>query len=374
MSSIFFITCGLLAGLFLFWRLPRLGLPMPDQVNQQDLPHLQDRQDLPDFSVIIPMRNEAANIGLLLQDIAAQVLKPREVICIDDGSEDDGAAIARRHGATVLAIRQKPSGWLGKSYACHYGASSAHGQVLVFLDADVRLAPGALQAILAWQKRTGGVISVQPYHRVKAFYEQFSLFFNLVLLAGSGIGLPFGRKSTVLFGPVIAVGRRTYSRLGSHEPVKNHVLEDVELGRHYARHQVPCRLFTGGSLISFTMYGSFHQLWQGWTKNFFAGAVGIPVYLLMLIFLLLTGYASTGIVLPSALYQMAPFQIAGAASAYVLSILQIGWTARKIGNFHPLAILAYPLFLWAFCLIFLVSAGKKLILRKVRWKGRDIPL
>jgi 4,4'-diaponeurosporenoate glycosyltransferase len=360
MTSLIIIVCGLLGGLLLFWRLPRLNIPA-------DTP-----DELPDFSVIIPMRDEAANIGPLLASIRAQDLPPREIICVDDGSRDSSAAIARAAGAQVMTVINKPAAWTGKSFACHFGASHARGRILVFLDADVRLEPAALRAIIAWQTRVKGVISVQPYHRVRTPMEHCSLFFNLVVLAGSGIGLPFMTKKTILFGPVLAIDRRTYTRFGGHAPAKGSVLEDLQLGRHYQQNRLPCQLLIGRPLISFSMYRHFRELWQGWSKNFFSGSVSIPFWLALLIGLQLTGYASAAVRVLENLVRKDPTALAIAGAAYLLSVLQIGWAARQAGSFHLVLILFYPVFFLIFFLIFLVSAVKKLILHQVRWKGRDI--
>ncbi len=367
MSSYLIITAGLLAGLLLFWQLPQRKLGRAARRQSPATP-------LPSFSVIIPMRNEACKIGGLLADLSRQTLKPLEIICVDDGSDDNCPEIALLAGATVLTVHDKPAGWLGKSYACHLGAQKARGKILVFLDADVNLKPDALLALIACQVQSHCTLSVQPYHRVCGFAGQFSLIFNLVLIAGSGIGLPFHLSPKLMFGPVIAVEHGTYDRLDGHNAVKGEILEDVFLGQHYARNREPIRLLIGNPLISFTMYDRFSHLWEGWSKNFFAGAFSIPAGLMFLTVLMVSGYCSAAANLIFAFHRFDPGAVALAVGTYLLCVLQIGWSSRELGNFHPCAILFYPVFLVMFCLIFIVSAAKKLIFRKTRWKGRDIPL
>ncbi|GIV23134.1 MAG: hypothetical protein KatS3mg025_0793 [Bacteroidia bacterium] len=56
-------------------------------------------------SVIIPARNEASNIGRLLESLTTQDPPPGEILVIDAGSTDDTGKIARAYGATVTTRR-----------------------------------------------------------------------------------------------------------------------------------------------------------------------------------------------------------------------------------------------------------------------------
>src|SRR5688500_1526710 len=99
-------------------------------------------------SVVVPARNEADRLPGLLRSLhpwPADV----EVIVVDDGSTDATAAVARQHGATVVAAPPAPPGWLGKPWACWVGAEAARGARLVFLDADTELGPDALARLAA---------------------------------------------------------------------------------------------------------------------------------------------------------------------------------------------------------------------------------
>ena len=85
------------------------------------------------FSVIIPAKNEAANIGRCLDSIAS-VAWPRdqyEVIVVDNGSSDATVAIAREKGAQVFIQPE-----LTISGLRNFGAAHASGEILAFLDAD----------------------------------------------------------------------------------------------------------------------------------------------------------------------------------------------------------------------------------------------
>jgi 4,4'-diaponeurosporenoate glycosyltransferase len=362
MYNFIIIAAGWIAGLLLFWKLPELR-------------QSGNSGQLPQITVIIPMRNEEKNIVLLLTDLMSQTFPPYEIICVDDESTDRSAAVAQARGAVVLTVGKKPSGWVGKSYACQLGAQKAACKTLVFLDADVRLAPDALAVLSSRHSALDCTLSVQPYHRVKSFYEYFSLFANIVLVASTGIGLPFHINTVAFFGPVLVINHETYDKLGGHTSVKGHILEDLMLGRHYTINHMPSRLFIGGKLISFSMYsGGFKQLWQGWTKNIFTGASNIPIPMLLLIVMLMAAYATSVFVVAQACIHGGIFWYTASVFSYAISAMQILVISRKLGSFNLLAAVFYPLFLVGFIVMFVVSAFKKLVLKRTRWKGRDIPL
>ena len=111
-------------------------------------------------SVLIPARDEADCIGACLDSIDGA----DEVLVLDDGSRDATAEVARAHGARVLSGTSLPPGWLGKPHACAQLAAAASGDVLVFVDADVRLRPGAIRAAVHFLESSGWDL-VSPHPR-----------------------------------------------------------------------------------------------------------------------------------------------------------------------------------------------------------------
>ena len=101
----------------------------------------------PPVSVVVPARDEEANLVVLLGSLVPQVGPGDEVIVVDDQSSDATVEVAHAGGAVVVAAPSLPSGWAGKQWACHTGAERATNDILVFLDADTRIEPGGLDRI-----------------------------------------------------------------------------------------------------------------------------------------------------------------------------------------------------------------------------------
>ncbi|MDI6846449.1 MAG: glycosyltransferase family A protein, partial [Candidatus Saccharicenans sp.] len=167
---------------------------------------------VPTISVIIPARNEANNLAILLESLKEQSIKPEEIIVVDDNSEDETAEIARKAGVRVINPGPLPAGWNGKSHACFRGAEAASGDLLIFLDADTRLEKEGLEVMLNLYLDGRGLVSIQPYHRMQKAYERLSAFFNLVVFLNMNISSYISalNRPRGAFGPCILCSRSDY--------------------------------------------------------------------------------------------------------------------------------------------------------------------
>lgn len=325
------------------------------------------------ISVIIPARNEEYNLPKILSDLKKQNKPVFEIICVNDSSDDNTADVALAHAAKLINVGEKPEGWVGKSWACQLGANHAQGDLLLFLDADVRLAPSAIEKLEQAQQKHNCVISVQPYHRAEKFYEQFSLFFNLIMVAANGVSNPFMRKNIGLFGPVILISKDEYRSIDGHLSAKNSIVDDLTLGEKLKSKEMPFKLFLGGKDISFRMYsGGFRQLLQGWTKNFATGASKTPLPLIGMIVLWLSTCFSAVIYFLNLITAYSVAKLIFAVVVYCIVTVELIFAARHIGSFKKWFIALFPLPLMAFLAIFLVSIFKKVFGINVKWKGRKI--
>jgi glycosyltransferase involved in cell wall biosynthesis len=97
-------------------------------------------------SLIVPLRNESATVGALLESIAGQTHPPSEVLVVDAGSEDDTAAQVTSF-VSPIPLRLVPMGELFPGLARNAGAAAATHPWLAFTDGGVRLEPAWLQEI-----------------------------------------------------------------------------------------------------------------------------------------------------------------------------------------------------------------------------------
>lgn len=354
------------SGIFLFYRIPTLG---KFKSNSE-----AEKEKFPRISIIIPARNEAKRIGRLLDSITKQTISDVEVLVINDESTDHTAEIVASKGFKVIHSEPLPQGWTGKSWACWQGAHAATGEILVFLDADLWLHPNFLEKLAEQIQHRRGLISIQPYHIVPKAYEQLSAFFNIILMAGLGAFTPLGRNITPggIFGPCVACTREDYFIAGGHQTSRGAVLEGFPLAAAFKQHGIPIFLFGGRDTLNFRMYPlGLGDLIEGWTKGFGSGAFSLKFPILLLIVGWVWSCFNVFIGLVRSSMGMG-FPLVFSVILYALFAIQIGWMLRRIGNFHPLTALLFPIPLNFFALLMLYSLFKIFIRKKVTWRGRDI--
>ncbi len=330
-------------------------------------------QAKPRVSIIIPARNEELNLPVLLASIRRQTVLPDEVIVADDSSSDDTACVARQAICTVVTVPALPQGWQGKSWACWNGALQASGDVLVFLDADTSLADDALEILTRHFMPSQSPLSVQPHHAIVKPYENLSLFFNIVEMMGSGIGLPWKatHESPLFFGPCQMMTKADYFACGGHSAGSHAVLDDVQLGRNLAAKGLARRNFIGKGVVSFRMYpDGVASIVEGWSKNFASGSVSTSLLTLMLATLWVAGVGASLMAFASAAGQPLWPMLA----MYAAYGVQIGWMATKVGRFWWLTAAFYPVAYLFFLSVFIWSLFLTFVIGRVRWKGRTLDI
>jgi biofilm PGA synthesis N-glycosyltransferase PgaC len=118
--------------LFLGWR-------------QSTSQHSQSAANEAFITVIVPVRNEAENIGTLLSDLATQQYKNFEVIVANDHSEDETVAVV--NSVASLNVRVVSNDGFGKKHAITTAIDHAKGTIIVTTDGDCSVQPGWLAAI-----------------------------------------------------------------------------------------------------------------------------------------------------------------------------------------------------------------------------------
>jgi 4,4'-diaponeurosporenoate glycosyltransferase len=365
-ARLILVVAGWSAGWWLAWRIPNLTRPKAPP---------SPSPGSADCTVVIPARDEAGALPLLLADLARQQLRPRQVVVVDDESADGTAGLAEAFdGVTVIRGTPKPPGWAGKQWACAQGAAVAEAHQLVFLDADVRLASSAIGALVAAHGRSGGLLSVLPYHDVRRPYEQLSALFNLVTLMGVGAARPRrAEHADGAFGPCIVCRRCDYESVGGHGSIRDSVVDDLALARRFDDQALPVRATTGGPLVAFRMYpAGLRSLAEGWSKNIVTGAGRIPPGRSLAIAVWVTAMLSSVLLAVDAARQPSMALAAVAAATYLAFVLQQHRQLRRLGRFGWGTAAAYPVMASAFVLLFVRSLWLTLVRRRVRWKGRTI--
>ena len=252
------------------------------------------RQTRPRVSVLIPARNEAANIGACIKGFLAQDYDNFEIHVLNDQSTDRTGTIIdkfdEQHPA-VQAIHGKPlpTGWMGKNWACHQLSRQAKGEILIFTDADNRPAPNAITNTVAYmQKLELGLLSAFPEKVTVTLSEKLVVpVIDMFVYAGLPLWLTyFSRFPSVAAasGLWIAFTREAYQHIGGHQAVSNQVVEDVELSRLAKRNGIRILTSAGTGVVSCRMYHSFGEVWDGFSKNLF-GLVRyktVPFFILIL--------------------------------------------------------------------------------------------
>jgi 4,4'-diaponeurosporenoate glycosyltransferase len=319
------------------------------------------------IAVVVPARNEAHAIGDVAAAIHQQLRPGDEFVVVDDHSTDDTAAIATGVGARTITAPALPSGWLGKPHACWTGAQATSAHTLLFVDADVRPAADLLDRIgAAVEAHPDAIVSVQPWHRTRGWREQASLLCNVTSLMGSGAFTLAGERlsAQVGFGPVLAVQRSTYERIGGHRNVRTMHTEDIGLARATGR----AKLFTGRPDTTFRMYpGGLGELIGGWTRSIATGARFARWWIVLATACWMAALA--GGWLAGGFPPRAPIE---SLAVYTLCAAQVWVLGRRAGAMHPLTALLFPVAVAVFVVIFARSAVAVVLRRDVIWKGRQV--
>ncbi|WP_433578974.1 glycosyltransferase [Nocardia brasiliensis] len=229
-------------------------------------------------TVCVPARDEATRLPGLLADLRAQRGVARlRVLVLDDASTDDTYGVALEAAAgdpriTVLRNDTEPvDRWTGKAAACARLAQDVRTPVLVFLDADVRLAPDAIAAaVTELRRRRVALLSPWPFQRAESFAEALV---QPLLCWSWAASLPITvanrslRPSTaVACGQFLVFDTAAYRAIGGHGAVAASPTEDLDLARTLRRAGHPTALVAAGPLAATRMYRDASELEAGYTR------------------------------------------------------------------------------------------------------------
>jgi len=231
----------------------------------------------PCVSVLIPARDEAGSIGECLDSVCATVGADIEVLVLDDGSTDGTAGIVRRHAESdrriaLVSAPVLPPGWCGKQHACATLAELARHDLLLFIDADVRLEPDAVTRMAAAQDRVAAdLLSGFPRQVTVGLVERLLIPLIHFVLLGF---LPMdGMRRSLLpafgagCGQLMLARRGAYRAVGGHGAIRSSLHDGLKLPRAFRQAGFRSDLVDATDLARCRMYRSARATWDGLGKN-----------------------------------------------------------------------------------------------------------
>lgn len=328
-------------------------------------------------SVLIPARNEEANIATAIEAVLANIGCEFEIIVLNDDSTDRTAEIVGRIAERDSRVRlvdapPLPAGWCGKQHACFVLAKLARHSTLLFIDADVRLAPDALRLMVGFLKDSrSSLASGVPRQEVGTFSERLLIPLIQFVLLGflPMFAMRWTRRASFSAGcgQLFIAEREAYFASGGHSKIRNSLHDGVKLPRIFRKSGFRTDLFDATNLATCRMYRTNRETWRGLGKNATEGlaARGTIIPMTVLLF--------GGQVLPLLLLAwpglLSAQSLAIATIALLMGLIVRGTSALRFRQplmsvvLHPLGIAALLAIQWA-------AIIKSWFGRPAEWKGR----
>ena len=245
-------------------------------------------------AILIPARDEEAGIATCIEGALASTGVTLEVVVLDDHSTDATATIVTELAQADPRLRlveapPLPPGWSGKQHACHVLGHLTDAPNLIFLDADVRIAPDAA-ARLADALADVDLVSGVPRQRMQSLGELMIIPMINALLLGY-LPIPLSRRDprpalAAACGQLIAVRADAYALAGGHAGIRTSLHDGLTLPRLFRAAGLRTDLVAGTGLASCRMYAGWRAVVRGTTKNATEGMaqpVALPVWTLLLL-------------------------------------------------------------------------------------------
>ena len=237
-----------------------------------------DQQSPPLVSAILPAKDEEAYLALCLESIRKLTYPNLEILVVDDRSTDRTGDIAREIASTderirVITIDELPPGWTGKTHALERASHMAHGQWLLFVDADTIHAPDSLGIVMEYARSQQAVLaSLLPELRCESFWERvMQPIAAITLMQSFPLHKINDNQSKLAFanGQYILIARQAYDAAGGHQAVRDRFVEDIALAQRVKALGFPIRVALARGIVTCRMYASLAQLIKGWSRIFY---------------------------------------------------------------------------------------------------------
>jgi hypothetical protein len=293
----------------------------------------------PSLSVVIPTRDEGRRLADALASLRASDYPRLEIVVVDDRSADDTPAVLAelaRLDPRITAVRvdELPPRWLGKLHALARGLEGAHGEWVLFADADVHLAPDTLRRVIGHCERHGFEhIGVLPEVLPAGLVVDAAVgnFLRMVVAMGAhrrAIEDPAHRASMGV-GAFNLFRRSALARSPGLEHLRMEVLDDVTLGQMLKRSGARSTLALGVGHVRIRLYDSLRDLLRGMDRAGIAGLGGFRLGRLVVGALLL-GLVELGPLL-GPLLAPSPWMLALGGVGLAMAMAATWPTSRTLG-------------------------------------------
>jgi hypothetical protein len=342
-----------------------------------DLPDSVTTDQWPTLTVIFAARDEGAVLEPAVRSILAQDYPELKVVAVDDRSSDDTGTILDRLAEEdprlrVVHVHELPRGWLGKTHALHVAAHDETTEWLLFTDADVHLAPGALRRAIAWAEHTSADhVTVIPDFLCEGVGEKlFQMIFALAFASrvlGGRVDAPGGRTHLGI-GAFNLVRREALCGIGGFERIALSVDDDNRLAQALKAAGFRGRALLGAGAVSVRWHTGLGGLIRGLEKNLFA-LVDFRTGTAVIASLLWTGMCA-----PYVDVLIGPWWIRIVCAVGIVSVASILSAIRRQTDIAWYYALAMPASIVLYLYAFLRSMGITLWRQGVCWRGSHYAL
>jgi hopene-associated glycosyltransferase HpnB len=353
----------------------------------------------PGVVAVVPARNEADMLPVTLPALLGQDY-PGEfrVVLVDDRSDDGTGGIAAelgdksaRDGGAPLAVaagQPRPDGWAGKVWAMAQGVAAATTETeaeapeyLLFTDADIAWAPGALRDLVAAAEGDDrAVVSQMALLRAETAWERVIVpafvYFFAQLYPFRRVNDPASRTAAGAGGCML-VRRTALDKAGGLEQVRGALIDDVALATLLKRDGNRCWLGLTTDIRSARPYPRLGSLWHMIARSAYVQLRYNPALLAGTLIGLLLLYAAPPAGALAALIGAASGAAGAATLAAGLAGLA-GWALMtasylpmlRLYRLTPLRAPALPLIAVLYAAMTADSARRHYSGRAVSWRGR----
>jgi glycosyltransferase involved in cell wall biosynthesis len=222
-------------------------------------------------SIIVPARNEEKSISKCIRSLLSQDYDNYEVIAIDDSSTDETLSIISKlsendNRLMVVKSPPRPEDWVGKNCACFHGYKKSTGEILLFTDADsVHKSDVLCSAINTMMHDDLDAVTLVPKLLCYDLITKFTLPVLSVFLHSRYSPLRVNNpknKIGYFFGSFYLISKKNYEKIGTHEEVRQELVEDGALGRRVKEQGMKLRLIRGENFVEATWARDPRSLWH----------------------------------------------------------------------------------------------------------------